>query len=275
MDSTSVPVIAANVERFSGFAQIYDAHRPRVPCVFIDLVTQLARMPCPARVVDLGSGTGLSTFVWTGRAQEVIGVEPNGQMRHQAELGIAQVDSPTRVRFVDAHAGATGLDDASSNIVVCSQSLHWMEPNSTFAEVARILRPGGVFAAIDCDWPPTMDWEAQAAYAALGERIGQVERRRATVSPVRQWDKARHLTRMQSSGRFRWTSEVVLHSVEHGNAARLVGIALSQGRIQSLFKAGVSEPEIGLDQFRAAAHQLLGDQPRPWWFSYRVRVGIR
>lgn len=30
-----------------------------------------------------------------------------------------------------------------------AQALHWMEPASTLAEVARILRPGGVFAAYD------------------------------------------------------------------------------------------------------------------------------
>ena len=34
------------------------------------------------------------------------------------------------------------------------QALHWMEPAPTFGEVARLLRPGGVFAALDCDWPP-------------------------------------------------------------------------------------------------------------------------
>jgi len=46
---------------------------------------------------------------------------------------------------------ATDLPDGCADIVTCSQSLHWMVPESTFAEVARILRPGGVFATYDYD----------------------------------------------------------------------------------------------------------------------------
>ena len=49
---------------------------------------------------------------------------------------------------------ATGLPDASADVVIAVQAMHWMEPVSTLAEVARILRPGGVFASFDADWPP-------------------------------------------------------------------------------------------------------------------------
>ena len=38
---------------------------------------------------------------------------------------------------------ATGLADACADIVTCAQSLHWMQPDVTFKEVDRILRPGG------------------------------------------------------------------------------------------------------------------------------------
>ena len=41
-------------------------------------------MPRPALVVDLGSGTGLSTAIWGGRAERVIGIEPNADMREEA-----------------------------------------------------------------------------------------------------------------------------------------------------------------------------------------------
>ena len=49
--------------------------------------------------------------------------------------------------------GASTHAHASADIVTCSQSFHWMEPEPTLAEIARILRPGGVFAAYDYDWP--------------------------------------------------------------------------------------------------------------------------
>ncbi len=49
-------------------------------------------------------------------------------------------------------------EEGTAGIVTCAQSFHWMEPESTFIEVARILRPGGVFAAYDYDRPPTVHW---------------------------------------------------------------------------------------------------------------------
>jgi hypothetical protein len=120
-----------------------------------------------------------------------------------------------------------------------------------------------------------MHWEAEQAYVQLSRRIAELEHQGGVSRDVRQWDKHGHLERMAASARFRWTREVVLHSVEEGNAQRLVGIALSQGGLAALLKAGISETEIGLDEFRAAAQRFLGDEPGPWWFSYRVRIGIR
>ena len=37
--------------------------------------------------------------------------------------------------------------------MTCAQSLHHVEPEGTLAEIGRILRVGGVFAAYDYDWP--------------------------------------------------------------------------------------------------------------------------
>jgi predicted O-methyltransferase YrrM len=49
-----------------------------------DLLTQLIDTPHPRLVVDLGSGTGLSTVLWGERAERVIGIEPNADMRNEA-----------------------------------------------------------------------------------------------------------------------------------------------------------------------------------------------
>jgi len=136
--------ISANLERFTGLAGVYDAHRPRPPAVIPDMLAQLARTRRPRLVVDLGSGTGLSTFLWADRAAAVVGVEPNADMRAVAEARKAAHANATNVRFQEGIAAQTGLPDGSADIVTCSQSLHWMEPESTLAEVARVLRSGGV-----------------------------------------------------------------------------------------------------------------------------------
>ena len=265
--------VAANTERFSGFAELYDIHRPKPPEVIVDLLTQIAAKQHPV-VVDLGSGTGLSTLLWTRVAAEVVGVEPNADMRVQAERRAAESGAST-VRFVEGLSTATGLPDRYADIVTCSQSLHWMEPNGTFAEVARILRDGGVFAAYDCDWPPTLNAEAEQAYNACRASAEAIERSRRLAPEVHQWNKGGHLERIRQSGRFRYVKEVVLHHVESGGAERLVGLALSQGEIATLLKHGIGEDEIGITALRGAARRALGDSIVPWFWSYRLRMGVK
>ena len=263
----------ANIERFRGFADRYDRYRPAPPAVLVDLLTQLAQAPRPKLAVDIGSGTGLATRLWAGRAEKTVGIEPNGDMRRQAEaataaLGIADVS------YCEGTSTHTGLPDGCADIVTCVQALHWMDPAPTFAEVARILRPGGVFAACDCDWPPTMHRQAEAAYAEFSRGVHRLEAKLGVSRDVRKWPKAEHLIRMAGSGQFLHVKEILLHQVEPGSAERLVGLATSMGGVAGLLKQGLSAEKIGLTRLREAAERFLGSEPRPWYFSYRARVGL-
>src|SRR6185369_14316282 len=154
-----------------------------------------------------GSGTGLSTRPWAERADEVVGVEASPEMREQAEAA-TQAEN---VRFVQAYAQATGLPDGAADIVTCSQALHWMEPEPTFAEAARILRPGGIFAAYDYDWPPLVDPEVDEAFIAHRERRAELRAKRGIQRGADRSAKHEHLERLRASGRFRLCREVVLH----------------------------------------------------------------
>lgn len=260
----------ANAGRFTGFADVYDKYRPRPPRAVIDLLARLAEAPRPRLVVDLGCGTGLSTRMWADVAEEVIGIEPSDDMREEARRRTAAANVSYRRGF----AHATKLPDQSADIVTCSQSLHWMDPEPTFREVRRITRPGGVFAAIDCDWPPrTSSREVEQAYMdTMGRRLKLA----ASVGedPGPRWAKEGHLARMRESGLFASTREVVLEHMEMGSADRIVGLALSMGSIQKCLKAGLSQADLGLDELRSIARRAFGDAPVPWYFTYRVRIGV-
>lgn len=262
---------SANLERFSGFAEDYDKYRPQPPAVLADFLSQLAKTTRPNLVVDLGSGTGLSTRYWADRAEQVIGIEPTADMRQQA---IAQ-NSTENVTYREGFSHQTGLPDRCAQIVTCSQSLHWMEPQSTFEEARRILIPGGVFAAFDYDWPPaTSSWEADAAYEACMGQVDRIENQQQTQRSLRRWHKHQHLARMAASGCFRYTREIILHHIEPGNAGRLVGLLLSQGSVMSLLKKGMTEQDLGITAFREQVQKALGDTPAPWYFTSRIRYGI-
>jgi ubiquinone/menaquinone biosynthesis C-methylase UbiE len=269
----------ANLERFSGLAEVYDAHRPRPPAVILDILTQLAQVQRPQLVVDLGSGTGLSTFIWADRAEAVVGIEPNADMRHVAQVRKADLAKTEpnigNIRFQDGLSSQTGLPDGCADIVTCAQSLHWMEPESTFAEVVRILRPGGVFAAYDYLYPPTTHWEAEVAEVVFHDQVMAIMKEVGWPPGLRRWSNEEHLKRMQASGHFRYTKRMWVHHVEMGDAERLIGLAQSQSSIGALLKQGFSEAEIGLDGLRAVAKRTLGDQPMVWYFTYVVCLGVK
>ena len=161
MTDFSVQAIEQSGYLRAGFADHYDAYRPSPPAVLLEALARYAGGPPLRRVVDLGSGTGLSARAWSSRADEVVGVEPNPKMLAVAR---AQTAEPS-VRFVEAFAADTGLEDGAADLVTCSQSFHWMDRAATLAEADRLLRPGGVFAAYDYDMPPLVHPEVDAAFA--------------------------------------------------------------------------------------------------------------
>jgi SAM-dependent methyltransferase len=250
-----------------GFAARYDRYRPRPPAVLLEWLPRLAGVERPALVVDLGSGTGLSTRAWAGRAVAIVGVEPNDEMRRHAEQGTRAAG----VRYLPGSSYATGLDDACADVVTCSQSLQWMGPERTFREVARILRPGGVFCAYQYESLQTPFWEPEAAWADLLERKARLRRELGLDEGKRRWPVS--LERLEEAGCFAECRELRLHSVEEGDAERLLGFALSEGSLATLLAAGVSEEEAGVTRLREAADRTIGEEPCQWLIGYRAFVG--
>lgn len=294
--------------RFSGFADLYDANRPSPPAELGAALTSYVRVSRPV-VVDLGSGTGLSSR-WAGEwAESVIGIEPSDDMRRRAaERGGGNIS------YLAGTSDRTGLDDGCADIVLAVQAMHWMEPTSTLCEVARLLRPGGVFATVDADWPPVSGVvEAEAAWATVHKRIRVLEarlangaagdelrrpidnadpalvdedladphRNRAMPGGVRSWSKSEHLGRMQQSGLFSFTRELVFDAPLHGesSAGRFVALLRSQGSYQALAKSGLTDEEIGADEFEQRvfagfAAATAGGRASRISFNWRVRTGV-
>ncbi len=257
---------------WTGQADRYDRVRPTPPPALLDLLTQLIQMSHPALVVDLGSGTGLSTSIWGERAQRVIGIEPNADMRQAALRKLDGHPYAARVEYREGLAHQTGLPGECADIVTAAQSFHWMEPTSTLAEIARILRPGGLFAAFDYDMPPSIHWELDQLAEEVGERMAGIVRERGLAQDVKLWPKDKHLDQMQESGHFRFTRELLLHHIEQGDVVRYIEL-MRGSALSSQFP--FTDQELGLDRLRRAATQLIASQPIPWYFSYRVRIAIK
>lgn len=141
-----------NIDRFLGFQADYDRYRPEAPPLIIKLLTDYLGST-PSVVADIGCGTGLSTFLWKDVSDHVIGIEPNPDMLGKAIDKLSRIEDPQSITFVQGYSNQLPLAVDSVDIVTCSQSFHWMDPESTLREISRVLRTGGVFAAYDCDWP--------------------------------------------------------------------------------------------------------------------------
>lgn len=248
-----------------GFAERYDDVRPHPPEALRTLLPPLVAGGL-RRVADLGSGTGLSTRFWASAADEVTGVEPSAAMRAQA----ADRTAAPNVRYVAGTGAATGLATASVDLVTASQSLHWMDPKPTFREIARILRPGGVLCAYEYRSITTPSWDGETAYRNLREQAAQIRLERGIDRGLPNWPLS--LESISTGGWFDDVRETFLHSVEFGDGARLVALALSEGSLTTLLAAGVSEEEVGLSELRRAARGMAN---QPWWIGYRVWLARR
>ncbi len=265
---------SAHIDRFSGFQELYDRHRPEAPPLVIRLLTDyLGRRP--GLVVDLGCGTGLSAFPWLDAADRILGVEPGDGMRRIALAKRAAIGSPANIEFVPGYSNRLGLPDGCADIVTCSQSFHWMEPSGTLREAARVLAPGGLFAAYDCDWPPVLTPSVETAYRHL---IGSADAWNAAHAPQEQravkWNKDGHLSRMEASGHFAFVREVVFHHLERCDAERYVGLTLSQGGVQQALKLEASGLEDEIAAYRERVERHFAGQTLEILFPYRLRLGI-
>jgi ubiquinone/menaquinone biosynthesis C-methylase UbiE len=255
----------------AGFADEYDTFRPAPPVVLLDALARYAGSAEPARVVDLGSGTGLSARAWATRATEVVGIEPNPEMREAAERRTGQEN----VRYVDAFASETGIEPASADLVTCSQSFHWMERGPVLTEAARILREGGVFAAYDYDFPALIHPEVDAAFSAHLELRGRYRDEHEVEAGWTRTPKSGHLDVIRESGLFAHTREFVLHDELEAGAAEIVGFARSLGLVSELLALGVSEDDLGLTALDKTVRRVIGDRRVPSVWGYRARLGVK
>ncbi len=149
-----------------------------------------------------------------------------------------------------------------------------MEPAPVLAEAARLLRPGGVFAAYDYDVPPFVEWEVDAAFRRHLAAREAARRRLGLEAGAARWPKEGHLERIRESGLFRFARELVCHAWAETDARRFVGLAESLGGPRAIF-GGDDRVERTFERLRETAARALGDRVWPMLLCYRVRVGVR
>ena len=181
-------VLARSFERIGAE---YDRYRPGFPPEAVELIA-------PDRVdaiLDLGAGTGKFTELLTDRAERVVAVEPS-----EAMLGFLRAKLTT-VEALLGSAESIPVADAAVDVVSVAQAFHWFDRISACAEIARVLKPGGLLGLIWNHSDPACGWDRAAhriAHPAVGESDG------TTTSAADELPGFDHL----GATRLRWTERI-------------------------------------------------------------------
>jgi len=120
-------------ESFGAVAAQYDRWRAACPDKLVDALEALR----PARVLDVGCGTGAPGTALARRGLSVLGVELDERMASLARRRGLAVEAAPFERWDDA--------GRRFDLVVCGNAWHWIDPAAGAAKVAAVLRPGGTF----------------------------------------------------------------------------------------------------------------------------------
>jgi SAM-dependent methyltransferase len=129
-----------------------------------------------ADILELGSGTGVVARALAGRAGftgRVTGIEQSASFVEIARRLAREEGVGDRVEFHVGDARALDAPAASVDAVVAHTTLsHVGDPRAVVAEAARVLRPGGVFAAFDGDYASwTFAYHDRAIARAMEDAI--------------------------------------------------------------------------------------------------------
>jgi SAM-dependent methyltransferase len=160
---------------FGTAAAAYAEYRPGYAEAAIRWALEPAGTREPPRVLDLAAGTGKLTATLIRLGAEVTAVEPDPAMLAELrrELG--------SVRSLPGTAEDIPLPGASVDAVLVGQAMHWFDLDRAIPEIARVLTPGGVLAAL---------WNVDDDRTGWVARLAEISKGKSNVTLLRWRDSA-------------------------------------------------------------------------------------
>ena len=136
-------------------AQLYAKHRPSYPDAMFEEIFKYCTSEKPHETsldlaVDVGCGSGQSTRPFCRYFRHVIGTDVSEQ---QIKSAIAKtnefsIDKEKSIEFKACPSeDLSFLENDSADLVTAAQAFQWFNFDLFNAEVRRVLKPGGTFAA--------------------------------------------------------------------------------------------------------------------------------
>jgi len=163
-------------------------------------------IPCDARIVEIGCGTGQMSLFLARAERIVVGADLT---RASLKLGAdaARRFGLDRVQFVETDLTLPGLKDGAFDIVYAAGVLHHLpDPRSGFDRIVRLVRPGGrIIVGLYNSYARlplrlrrliarTTDYRFIPFDPVLSDRMSEPERRRAWLRDQYQHPEEHHFT---------------------------------------------------------------------------------
>lgn len=125
------------MSHFSSIAETYRKYRPRYPEEIFIYAAGLVKEHDHA--LDVGTGNGQAAVELAKFFKQVTATDVSPQQIEHA------IPKPN-VNYLVAPAESSGLPDQSVNLVTVATAAHWFANEKFYAEVRRVVRPGGAIA---------------------------------------------------------------------------------------------------------------------------------
>ena len=125
-------------DHFSGVAAEYASFRPEYPAELFDWLASVSRQRELAW--DCACGSGQAANQLAERFALVVASDASA-------IQVAAAAHTERIRYLVAPAEPAPLATGTIDLIVVAQALHWFVGEPFYAEVRRVVRSGGVFAA--------------------------------------------------------------------------------------------------------------------------------
>jgi SAM-dependent methyltransferase len=175
---------------YNDIADVYDRARPSYPDTLIDDILNFAGAPPPARVLEIGCGTGQATTSFASRGLRMVCLEPSPAMVRIARERLRSFD---RVEVICQTFEAWPAERHAFDLVFSATAFHWVSRRVRFVKAAHALRTGGTLAVFNAVASP------QAA--SLPDAVKNLMNRNPALSnAVQQWPFERQFRENQAFG---------------------------------------------------------------------------